>query len=91
MDVDSKGATDHQGGFELSQLFQVGRDRAVGSPVEVHADGVFEKFGIERANPHAERDAAETAFCQPENNSSKEASLVIWNTLRTEHRAPHIT
>ena len=62
MNVDSKGTTDHQRGFELGKLLQVHRNDAFRRGVEVQAESVAEEFGIKSPDACAERNAAEIAF-----------------------------
>jgi hypothetical protein len=69
MNVDSKGAANHEGGFELREFFQMRGDVAFGGAVEIHADGVAEIFWDEGANAHAERDVAKTALCEKEEDA----------------------
>lgn len=85
MDIDSKRATDHQGSFELRQLFQVHGDKALGRAVDVQAGGFAQVFGDEGADAHADRDAAEAAFDEIKKQTCEWSDLVILNTLRAGH------
>lgn len=69
VDVNSKGAADHGSDLELGKLFQVHGDEAVGGRVEIHAHSVSEILWIVGADAHAERDMAEAALCEPEDDA----------------------
>jgi len=66
VDVDSKGAADHQGDFELREFLKARRHGAASGAVHVEAGGVAEIFGIEGADAHAKGDAVESAFGEKE-------------------------
>jgi len=83
MNVDSKGTTDHQRGFELGKLLQVHRNDAFRRGVEVQAESVAEEFGIKSPDACAERNAAEIAFGEEENEAGDRAGLVVLNPFGT--------
>lgn len=79
VDVNSKRTADHEGCFELRELFQVHGDDTLCRRVEIHADGVAEIFRIEGANAHAERHVAERAFGEEVKDPGDETG--IWSAL----------
>jgi hypothetical protein len=85
VDVDSKRAAHHKGNLELCEFFQVYWEDALRSRIKVQADGMAEKFGVEGANAHAERDTAEMAFGEPEKDSSDRTDLVVLYALGAGH------
>jgi hypothetical protein len=85
MDVDSKRATDHQRGFELCQLLEVHGDGTFCGGVEVHANRAAQEFGIEGADACAERNAAQVAFQEEEDEPAGRASLIVLDAFRAKH------
>jgi hypothetical protein len=88
MDVNSKRTTDHQGSFELRELFEAHGDEAGGSAVHIEAGGFAQVFGDEGADADAQRDATEAAFHEIEQHAREWAGLVVLNALRAEHGSP---
>jgi len=88
MNVDSKRTAPHHRGFELRQFFQVHRDSALGGGIEIKAGGVAEVFGIEGADAHAERNAAECAFGEEEKNACGETGVL--SAFGTKHNGSSI-
>lgn len=85
VNVDSKGTADHQRGFELREFLEVHRHGAFSSGVKIHSGGVAEVFWIEGADARAQRDAAEKAFRQEENEAGDRAGLVVLDALGAWH------
>lgn len=78
VDIDSKGAADHHGDFQLREFLEVHGDGALRGGVHVKARGVAEILGIEGADTHAnDLAAAEGAFCEEHEDAADEGGMRI--------------
>jgi len=62
MDVNSKRTADQHGDLELGEFFQMNRNRAGSDAVKIQADSIAQVFGVESANPRAQRHVTETTL-----------------------------
>lgn len=85
MDVDSKRAADHEGGFELRELFEVHGNDALSNGVPIHAGGVAEIFWIEGADARTAGNASQKASQQEKDEAGDGTSLIVLDALGAWH------